>query len=182
MSKPGLYGMRWKERKLRRHLPLEGKRKRWLIRRSRETMADYVYRTKKVFAWGGRNNSNSTKKSMGCSIVIWKCKPQKNVSKSPRAWDRPQVATPKLGGVLVGCYKAPIPTQGVHSMARRNRDGTVKTGPFGPYRPMRGAWNQAIAIQTKVTTPTSPTEARLQPAGKSYELTYRGINKLRDWN
>ena len=66
--------------------------------------------------------------------------------------------------------------------SRRGRDGTVKTGPFGPYRPMRGARGQAEAIQVAVHTPTSPTEARLQPAGKMYEMTYRGINKLRDWD
>ena len=47
---------------------------------------------------------------------------------------------------------------------------------------MRGARGQAEAIQEGVYKPIMPTEARLQPAGKSYAMTYHGYNKLRDWD
>lgn len=65
---------------------------------------------------------------------------------------------------------------------RKDRSGTKREGPFGPYVPMRGAFGQALAVMEKVHRPVSPTEAHLQPAGKSYELTYSGSQKLRDWD
>lgn len=66
--------------------------------------------------------------------------------------------------------------------ARPQTDGTKTSGRFGPFAPMRGARGQAEAIQQGVYRPVMPTEGRLQPAGRSYALTYHGYNKLRDWD
>lgn len=69
MSKPGLYGMRWKERKVRKSMPHEARRKNWLTRKPREPIVEYVQRTKKIFAWGARclrdKNSNTAKSRWG---------------------------------------------------------------------------------------------------------------------